>query len=30
MRHAQWGSPSEGSYSDVWALCLDVRQGHDR
>ncbi|MER6216544.1 hypothetical protein ABT213_21135 [Streptomyces sp. NPDC001674] len=21
------GSPSEGSYSDVWALCLDVRHG---
>ncbi|KIF03379.1 hypothetical protein PL81_24570 [Streptomyces sp. RSD-27] len=22
------GSPSPGSYSDVWALCLDVRHGH--
>ncbi|MFD7258859.1 hypothetical protein [Streptomyces sp. NPDC059874] len=24
------GSPSPGSYSDVWALCLDVRHGHKR
>ncbi|MET9958096.1 hypothetical protein ABZ128_03250 [Streptomyces sp. NPDC006326] len=24
------GSPSQGSYSDVWALCLDVRQGHGK
>lgn len=24
------GSPSEGSYSDVWALCLDVRHGHEK
>ncbi|GAA0315263.1 hypothetical protein GCM10010302_63090 [Streptomyces polychromogenes] len=24
------GSPSQGSYSDVWALCLDVRHGHKR
>ncbi|MFD8631520.1 hypothetical protein [Streptomyces sp. NPDC059533] len=22
------GSPSQGSYTDVWALCLDVRHGH--
>lgn len=22
------GSPSPNSYSDVWALCLDVQQGH--
>lgn len=24
------GPPSQGSYSDVWALCLNVRQGHDQ
>lgn len=24
------GSPSPGSYSDVWALCLDARHGHKR
>ncbi|MFJ7269973.1 hypothetical protein ACIQV3_25625 [Streptomyces sp. NPDC099050] len=24
------GSPSPGSYSDVWALCLDVQHGHRR
>lgn len=24
------GSPSPGSYSDVWALCLDVQHGHKR
>ncbi|MFF7438257.1 hypothetical protein [Streptomyces sp. NPDC008122] len=23
-------SPSQGSYSDVWALCLDVQHGHKR
>lgn len=24
------GSPAPGSYSDAWALCLDVQQGHDQ
>ncbi|MFF1408404.1 hypothetical protein ACFVX6_01185 [Streptomyces sp. NPDC058289] len=24
------GSPSSGSHSDAWALCLDVRHGHKR
>ncbi|MFI8498050.1 hypothetical protein ACIGFK_06050 [Streptomyces sp. NPDC085524] len=24
------GSPSQGSYSDVWALCLDVQHGHKK